>query len=230
VEIGDFASTRVPGTFSLVYLVFNTIMNLTTQDAQVACFRNAAAHLAPGGRFVIEVGVPQLRRLPPGDTAHAFALTPTHLGVDEYDPVTQRLVSHHHVLRAGLWESESLPYRYVWPSELDLMARLAGMTLEHRWATWTESRSPPTATLMCRCGGGQPDYQKAGAGISKAPSHSDSRRENHVITLGIILLIIGFVAKVAVLWSIGILVLVVGAILAVLGMMGRAVGGRAHYF
>jgi SAM-dependent methyltransferase len=126
VAIGDMATTRVEGTFSLVYLVFNTIMNLTTQDAQVACFRNAAAHLLAGGRFVVEVMVPQLQRLPPGETR---------VGIDEYDVVGQGLVSHH--------ERVSVPFRYVWPAELDLMARLAGLQREERWAGWR--REPFTA-------------------------------------------------------------------------------------
>ncbi len=136
VTIGDFASTRVEGSFSLAYLVFNTIMNLTTQDEQVACFRNAAAHLGPGGRFVIEVGVPELRRLPPGETVRAFALTPEHLGFDEYELAAQRLVSHHYTVTNGSLELVSMPFRYVWPSELDLMAQLAGMTLSERWEDW----------------------------------------------------------------------------------------------
>jgi SAM-dependent methyltransferase len=136
VTIGDFATTTVPGRFSLAYLVFNTIMNLTSQDEQVACFQNVAAHLEPGGCFVIEVGVPQLQRLPPGETARAFALTPTHLGFDEFDVANQGLISHHYSLRDGELELVSMPFRYVWPSELDLMARLAGMTLRERWAGW----------------------------------------------------------------------------------------------
>jgi SAM-dependent methyltransferase len=136
VTIGDFATTGVQGRFSLVYLVFNTIGNLTTQDEQVACFQNAAAHLQPGGCFVIEVGVPQLQRLPPGETVRAFSLTPTHLGFDEYDVATQGLVSHHYQIEDGRLDVGSLPQRYVWPSELDLMARLAGMTLRERWGGW----------------------------------------------------------------------------------------------
>src|SRR5919204_6833515 len=119
VTIGDFASTRVDGTFSVAYLVFNTIQNLTSQDAQVACFENVAAHLAPGGCFVIEVGVPSLQRLPPGETVRAFALTPTHLGFDEFDVVRQGLISHHYRLQGGRVELDSVPFRYVWPSELD---------------------------------------------------------------------------------------------------------------
>ena len=136
VTIGDFASTRVEGTFALVYLVFNTITNLTTQEEQVECFRNAAAHLEPGGRFVVEVFVPSLQRLPAGETVRASTVTPTHLGFDEYDVATQGLVSHHYYLAGGRVEIFSSPFRYVWPSELDLMARLAGMTLRERWNGW----------------------------------------------------------------------------------------------
>jgi SAM-dependent methyltransferase len=136
VTVGDFATTTVEGRFALAYLVFNTIGNLTTQDAQVACFQNAAAHLEPGGCFVIETGVPQLQRLPPGETVRAFALTPTHLGFDEYDVASQGLISHHYSIVDGHWEVSSLPFRYAWPAELDLMARLAGMTLRERWGGW----------------------------------------------------------------------------------------------
>jgi SAM-dependent methyltransferase len=136
VTIGDFASTRVDGTFSVAYLVFNTIQNLTSQDAQVACFENVAAHLAPGGCFVIEVGVPSLQRLPPGETVRAFALTPTYVGFDEFDVVRQGLISHHYRLEGDRVELDSVPFRYVWPSELDLMARIAGMRLRERWGGW----------------------------------------------------------------------------------------------
>jgi SAM-dependent methyltransferase len=143
VTIGDFTTTRVDGTFELAYLVRNTIMNLTTQDEQVACFRNVASHLRPGGRFVIEVIVPALRRLPPGETIRAFTVTPTHLGFDEYvDLVAQISVSHHYWMVDGSVETFSAPFRYVWPSELDLMARLAGMTLRERWSDW--NRAPFT--------------------------------------------------------------------------------------
>jgi SAM-dependent methyltransferase len=141
VAIGDFATTRVDGTFALAYLVWNTINNLTTQDQQVACFANAAAHLEPGGCFVIEVGVPKLRRLPPGQTYVPFDVSPEHLGFDEYDVVNQGLVSHHYYPAAG--EQVSMPFRYVWPAELDLMARLAGMSLRERWSDW--DRAPFTA-------------------------------------------------------------------------------------
>ncbi len=143
VTLGDMTEVRVEGTFSLVYLVFNTINNLLTQDAQVACFANAAAHLAPGGCFVVEVGVPALQWLPPGERIRPFDVSPTHLGFDEYDVATQWMASHHLYKLDGSWQQFSMPFRYVWPSELDLMARLAGMTLRDRWAGW--NRSPFTA-------------------------------------------------------------------------------------
>ncbi len=134
---GDFASARVPGAFRLVYLVYNTIMNLTTQDEQVACFANAAAHLEPGGCFVIEVGVPDLRRLPPGERVRAFDIGQTHFGFDEYTDFTnQILYSHHYLTDNGKLRYFSAPFRWVWPAELDLMARLANMTLRERWAGW----------------------------------------------------------------------------------------------
>jgi len=136
VTIGDFATTAVEGRFSAVYLIFNTINNLTTQAAQVACFRNAAAHLEPGGRFVIEVGVPALQRLPPRESLVAFRLSETRWGIDEYDVATQGLTSHHLKIVDGRAERFSVPFRYVWPAELDLMAQLAGMTLKERWGGW----------------------------------------------------------------------------------------------
>jgi SAM-dependent methyltransferase len=143
VTIGDFATTTVDATFSVAYLVANTIMNLTTQDEQVACFRNVAAHLEPGGCFVIEVLVPGLRRLPPGETFQLFDVSPTHVGFDEYDVARQGLVSHHYWIADGKVELFSPPFRYVWPSELDLMAQLAGMTLRERWSGW--NREPFTS-------------------------------------------------------------------------------------
>jgi SAM-dependent methyltransferase len=143
VTIGDFATTTVDGTFSVAYLVFNTIMNLTTQAAQVACFRNVAAHLEPSGCFVIEVGVPELQRLPPGETIRAFHVSETRWGFDEIDVATQSLTSHHFELVAGTVERFSAPFRYVWPSELDLMAELAGMKLRERWGGW--KREPFTS-------------------------------------------------------------------------------------
>jgi SAM-dependent methyltransferase len=143
VTIGDFATIRVDGAFKLAYLVRNTIMNLTTQDEQIACFHNVAAQLAPGGCFVIEVMVPTLRRLPPGETVRAFTVTPAHLGFEEYDVATQIAFSHHYWVVDGQLETFSAPFRYVWPSELDLMARLAGMTLRERWSDW--ARQPFTS-------------------------------------------------------------------------------------
>jgi SAM-dependent methyltransferase len=137
VAIGDFATTTVEGRFRLAYLVFNTIGNLTTQDAQVACFANVARHLEPGGCFVIELGVPGLQRLPPGETVRPFAFSRGHVGLDEYDVATQRLTSHHYTRHDdGAWDLVSVPFRYAWPAELDLMARLAGMTLRERWGGW----------------------------------------------------------------------------------------------
>jgi SAM-dependent methyltransferase len=137
VAIGDMSTTRVEGSFSLVYTVFNSINNLTTQDGQVDVFANAAAHLGPGGCFVVEVGVENKQRL------EVFDLSDTHVGVDELDFDTQRLVSHHFSLVDGQWRRASVPFRSVSPAELDLMARLAGMTLRERWADW--DRSPFTA-------------------------------------------------------------------------------------
>jgi SAM-dependent methyltransferase len=143
VAIGDFASTRVDGTFSLAYVVFNTIGNLTKQDAQGACFENVAAHLEPGGCFVIEVGVPGLRTLPPGERFQVFDFSAEHIGIDEYDVANQGLISHHLSLADGNWTLVSMPFRYVWPAELDLMARIAGMALRERWSGW--KREPFTS-------------------------------------------------------------------------------------
>jgi SAM-dependent methyltransferase len=137
VTIGDFATTQVEGTFRLAYLVFNTIMNLTTQEAQVACFRNVAAHLEPGGCFVIEVGVPELRMLPPGQNVVPFHVSPTYWAFDIYDVATQATSSNYITVDGGRGEYRSIPFRYVWPSELDLMAQLAGMRLRDRWEGWT---------------------------------------------------------------------------------------------
>lgn len=137
--IGDFATTRVGGTHRLVYLVYNTINNLTSQDAQVACFANAAAHLAPGGSFVIEVGVPLHRRLPPGQHLYAHRFTADRWDVDEYRFATQDFVSHHYSVRDGELVRNSIPFRYVWPEELDLMARLADLVPAGRWADWDRS-------------------------------------------------------------------------------------------
>jgi SAM-dependent methyltransferase len=146
VTIGDFATTTVDGRFSVGYLVFNTINNLTTQDEQVACFQNVAAHLEPGGCFVIEVGVPALQRLPPGETVRAFNLSATRLGFDEYDVASQGLISHHYWAVDGKLEVVSMPFRYVGPSELDLMARLAGMTLRERCSGWKREAFPSEST------------------------------------------------------------------------------------
>ena len=143
VTIGNFATTTVDGTFSLAYLVFNTISNLTTQAAQVACFRNVASHLEPGGCFLIEVGIPELRRLPPGETIRAFHVSDTRWGLDEYDVAVQGLTSHHFEIVDGRAERLSVPFRYTWPAELDLMAQLAGMHLRERWSGW--KREPFTS-------------------------------------------------------------------------------------
>ncbi|HEX5827307.1 MAG TPA: class I SAM-dependent methyltransferase [Candidatus Limnocylindrales bacterium] len=141
VTLGDFAAVHVAdeGTFSLVYLVYNTIMNLETQAAQVACFRNAARHLRPGGWFVIETMLPALRRLPPGERFVVFDGGPGHWGIDEYDVAVQRLVSHHFDVVDGAATLSSGAFRYVWPAELDLMAALAGLELRHRWSDWTRA-------------------------------------------------------------------------------------------
>lgn len=136
VTVGDFATTRVEGTFTLAYVVFNTIMNLTSQDAQVACFQNVADHLGSGGRFVVEVATPPLQGLPRGETFQVFDVSPTHLGFDEIGVADQTLVSHHYWFDGDQVERSSPPFRYVWPSELDLMARLAGMQLRERWGDW----------------------------------------------------------------------------------------------
>ena len=146
VTIGDMTSTRVEGTFRLVYLVFNTIGNLLSQDEQVDCFCNAAAHLEPGGCFVIEVIVPPLRRLPPGESSLAFTLTPQRVGYDEIDVAQQLGVSHHIWFREDGPKKFATPWRLVWPAELDLMARIAGMRLRERWQDW--DRSPFTGESM----------------------------------------------------------------------------------
>lgn len=144
VTIGDMATTRVDGAFRLVYLVFNTIGNVETQERQVACFANAAAHLEFGGYFVIETGVPDLRRLVPGHDAVVFAHAPGYVGYDRYDDlVAQHAVSHHFVADGSGTREDRTPFRFVWPSELDLMARLAGLELRDRWGDW--DRSPFTA-------------------------------------------------------------------------------------
>jgi len=143
VTIGDFATEKAEGTFTLAYLVFNTIMNLNTQDAQVACFRNAAAHLEPGGCFVIEVRVPDLRRLPPGQDVLPWQVSPDRLVSYSFDVATQAMHGHYVEFTDGRGEYRTMPFRYVWPAELDLMAQLAGMRLRDRWEDWT--RQPFTS-------------------------------------------------------------------------------------
>ena len=145
-------TTRVPGEFSLVYLVFNTISNVTTQDGQVAVFSNAAAHLRPGGLFLIEVGLPSLRRLPPGQDTVPFTVAPDgqgggYVGFDRYDVVTQQFTSNHVTVSAdGTGQFRSIPFRYAWPAEMDLMARIAGLELAHRWADWDRSELTENST------------------------------------------------------------------------------------
>ena len=152
VTIGDMTSTRVAGEFSLVYLVFNTISNVTTQDGQVAVFCNAAAHLRPGGLFLIEVGLPGLRRLPPGQDTVPFTVAPDpagggYVGFDQYDVVTQEFTSNHVTVAAdGSGRFRRIPFRYAWPAEMDLMARIAGMTLRHRWSDWDRSELTAEST------------------------------------------------------------------------------------
>jgi SAM-dependent methyltransferase len=144
-SVGDISDFALDGTYSLVYLVFNTIMNLTTQDLQVACFENAASHLRPGGRFVIENVVPALRRLPPGNPVVPLAVTEDSISIDDFIDRTHLQISRtRHFSRRpdGTFREFTAPFRYAWPAELDLMARIAGMTLEHRWAGW--DRSPFT--------------------------------------------------------------------------------------
>jgi hypothetical protein len=136
VTIGDFSTTRVPGVFTVVYLVFNTIFNLVTQEAQVSCFQNAAAHLAPGGAFVVETAVPDLQRLPPGETILPFRAEPAGLSFDVYDVVTQRFSSQHFDFAGDRVRAFPVEFRYAWPAELDLMARIAGLTLRERWSGW----------------------------------------------------------------------------------------------
>jgi SAM-dependent methyltransferase len=138
VVAGDMTTATAPGTYSLVYLVYNTISNLLTQPEQVACFRNAARHLGAGGRFVIELWVPELRKLPPGQHAVVWQVEPGYIALDTYDVLRQHVVSHHFRFdesrQAALYRS---PHRYIWPAELDLMAQLAGFELESRHGDWT---------------------------------------------------------------------------------------------
>jgi SAM-dependent methyltransferase len=152
VTIGDMTSTRVAGQFSLVYLVFNTISNVITQDAQVDVFRNAAAHLRPGGLFLVEVGLPDLRRLPPGQDTVPFTVALGHesggyVGFDQYDVVTQEFTSNHVTVSPdGTGRFRRIPFRYAWPAEMDLMARIAGMNLKYRWADWDRSELTADST------------------------------------------------------------------------------------
>jgi SAM-dependent methyltransferase len=137
VVIGDMTTARVPGTFTLVYLVANTIMNVTTQEDQIAVFANAATHLGPYGCFVVEVMVPQLRSVPAGEIGRVFTLAPDHVGIETFDDLTGQIAwSHHWMATGGRLVRHSAPYRYVWPSELVLMARIAGFRLRDRWADW----------------------------------------------------------------------------------------------
>ncbi|MDT0278156.1 class I SAM-dependent DNA methyltransferase [Blastococcus goldschmidtiae] len=137
VVVGDMATSTVPGEFSLVYVVWNSLGNVRTQAEQVECFRNAARHLAPGGYFVVELGVPQLRRFPPGQTAVPFHVGAHHTGFDTLDPVTQQGTSHHYWRPDdGTVRYAASNFRYVWPAELDLMAQLAGLELDRRMADW----------------------------------------------------------------------------------------------
>jgi SAM-dependent methyltransferase len=140
--VGDFATTVVAGEFSLVYVVFNSITNLLEQSEWVQAFRNAARHLGPAGRFVMELEVPDLRRFPPGSVARPFEVGPRHLGFDTLDLASQQGVSHHYYFvedQVGRFDS---PFRYAWPAEVDLMAEMASMKLRDRFADW--DRSPFT--------------------------------------------------------------------------------------
>jgi SAM-dependent methyltransferase len=170
VTIGDFATTRVEGTFSVAYVVFNTIANLTTQAAQVACFRNVAEHLEPRGYFVIKLSIPDLQRLPPGDTMRVFHASPTHWGIDEYDVANQGLISHHFELVDARFELDSMPFRYAWP-ELDLMAELAGLSLRERWGGWM--REPFTSDSrkhVARFRPAPPTIRSVGSGSRAGPT------------------------------------------------------------
>jgi hypothetical protein len=147
VTIGDMTTTRVPGPFGLVYLVWNTIMNVTTQNEQLAVFTNAAAHLESGGYFVVEVVVPQLRRLPPGEIGRVFTLEADHVGIETFDDLVEQVTWSHHWMEVdGHLVRHSAPYRFVWPSELELMGKMAGFQLHERWANWT--REPFTSESM----------------------------------------------------------------------------------
>jgi SAM-dependent methyltransferase len=144
VLIGDMANGRVAGNFELVYVVANSIMNLTTQEEQVAVFANATAHLASGGHFVVELTVPQLQRVPPSEAGWIFSMDPDHVGIETFDDTASQVSwSHHWIEVDGRLVRHSAPYRYIWPSELILMAKLAGLDLEDRWGDW--DRSPFTS-------------------------------------------------------------------------------------
>jgi SAM-dependent methyltransferase len=147
ITIGDFATTTVGGAFRLAYLVRNTITNLTSQDEQAECFRTVAAQLEPGGCFVIENYIPQLQRLPPGQTTRVFSATPAHLGFEQYDIAAQIAVSHHYWVIDGQLETLSTPHRYLWPSELDLMAKIAELTLRERWSNWNHEPFTSDSTM-----------------------------------------------------------------------------------
>ena len=136
VAIGDMRSLRIEGSFSLVFLVFNTIDNLTTQEAQTACFMNASRHLTTGGRFLVETLIPPIQKIPFGETKRAFACSPDHWGTDIFDVATQEYTSNHIWVENGSCNSLTIPFRYTWPSELDLMAKIAGLELEFRWSDW----------------------------------------------------------------------------------------------
>ncbi len=146
VAIGDMTSTRISAEFSLVFLVFNTIDNLTTQQAQVACFQNAARHLASGGRFLVETLVPPIQKIPFGETRRAFASSDQHFGIDDFDISTQNYTSHHVWMKDGRHKHRSIPFRYAWPAELDLMANIAGLEPEYRWSDWDRSQFDRNST------------------------------------------------------------------------------------
>ena len=175
VTIGDMTTTRVPGSFQLVYLVANTIMNVTTQDDQVSVFGNAAAHLDPGGYFVVEVIVPQLRRVPPGDVARVFAMDAGHVGIETFDDTVDQIAwSHHWMVVDERMVHHSAPYRYVWPTELDLMARIAGLHRRNRWAGWSKEPFTSNSTSQVAV------YQKQPRrwSLSVEPGSSASVRDN----------------------------------------------------
>lgn len=180
LTIGDMTEAKARGTFRLVYLVFNTIMNVTSQDGQVAVFRNARAHLRPGGRFVVEVGVPPLRRLPRGERGLVFDLSDHHVGIDTFDDVaTQITWSHHLTLVDGQLHRDSAPYRYVWPPELDLMAQLAGLVPEYRWCDWERTPFGPESERLVavyRRPGRAPGAAAGKAGPAKAAGGGDRER------------------------------------------------------